>query len=366
MQSNGQKDRERPSETKKQEIKQHNIHYVDNIIRLCYTIHEAKISVFLLFNTQERQSKKMKNANEILNAYKEKLIDESRSKNTIEEYVRDVRQMLAFTKIEDFDSSGVKQKISEWRLALDTAMTTKTGKPLSAASINRKVISVRNFLTFAGISITLKGEKIQQSGIENMLSEKEYLRLIRLLLKEGENKLALICQTLAATGLRISELKHVTAEALRAKTITIRNGKGGKCRKVAINNDLAKQLRAWKESEGIEKGILFRTKNGNVISNEQFSRKLKKFVGEHVKGLAKSKVHAHAFRHFFALQVLEKTSNISIVQQLLGHANPSTTMIYLRQTEDELSKAVESVAEKTTLKQTKNTTTAKSRKTGKK
>lgn len=307
----------------------------------------------------------MKNANEILNAYKERLIDESRSPKTIEEYVRDARQMIEFTGIEDLDSSDIKGKIAEWRAALDSA-TGKTGKILTASTINRKVISVRRFLDFAGVPVALKGEKIQQGGIENMLSEKEYLRLIRLLIKENETKLALICQTLAATGLRISELKHVTAEALTKKVITVRNGKGGKCRKVAINSDLAKQLKAWKDSQGIEKGILFRTRGGKVISNAQFSRELKKFVGEKVKGLAKSKVHAHAFRHFFALQVLDSTSNIAIVQQLLGHANPSTTMIYLRQTEDELSKAVESVAEKTTLKQIKNTTTAKNRKTGKK
>lgn len=305
----------------------------------------------------------MKKAVEILEGFRGKLIDESRSGKTIEEYVRDVKQMLDFTKIDDLDSPDVKRKVTEWRSSLDTTITPKTGKPLSATSINRKVISVRSFLSFAGVTVTLKGEKIQSSGIENMMSEKEYARLIRLLLKEGEVELALICQTLAATGLRISELKHVTAEALRMKTITIRNGKGGKSRKVAINNDLAKQLRAWRDSRGIEKGILFRTKNGNAISNAQFSRKLKKFVGEHVKGLAKSKVHAHAFRHFFALRVLDGTGNIAIVQQLLGHANPSTTMIYLRQTEDELANAVEAVAEKTTIKMkpTTGSTTKKPR-----
>ena len=292
----------------------------------------------------------MKNAIEILDEFKTKLEDESRALKTIEEYVRDVKQMLDFSGIKDLESSDVKAKVIEWRSALDTTTTAKAGKPLAASTINRKVIAVRSFLSFAGIAVALKGEKVQPHGIENMLSEKEYLRLIRLLVKEGENKLALICQTLAATGLRISELRHVTAEALAKKVVTVRNGKGGKCRKVAINADLAKQLRLWKESEGITKGVLFRTRCGKVISNAQFSRELKRFVGEHVKGLAKSKVHAHAFRHFFALRVLDGTGNIAIVQQLLGHANPSTTMIYLRQTEDELANAVEAVAEKTTLK----------------
>ena len=76
--------------------------------------------------------------------------------------------------------------------------------------------------------------------------------------------------------------------------------------------------------------MIFITQNGTFIKNEQFSRKLKKVVGK-AHFIKLSKVHPHAFRHFFALRMLEAVNNnFAEVADILGHSSLETTRIYLR------------------------------------
>lgn len=69
------------------------------------------------------------------------------------------------------------------------------------------------------------------------------------------------------------------------------------------------------------------------MTDRGFSEALKRW-GDHL-GIAKSKMHAHAFRHFFAKQYLKKNKDVTQLAELLGHNSLDTTMIYLQKSHDE-------------------------------
>lgn len=268
----------------------------------------------------------------IISNFESKLRAEQKSEKTISIYVTEAKRLAAFTEEHDYNS------LTDACIAYKQTLIGK----LKATSINQKIASINAFLSFVGESFKLKNEKIQQSNIYNVLTLKEYERICRKLEEFEEYQTLAIIKTLACTGLRFSELEAVTVEACKKKELVIR-GKGNKTRKVAVMKELASYLLDYAKDRGIKSGMIFATRTGSIISLPQFHRKLKECVGRMRGGLSKEKVHAHAFRHLFALQVLESTNNITVVQQLLGHTSATTTMIYLRQSEAQLKDAVQNL-----------------------
>ena len=140
-------------------------------------------------------------------------------------------------------------------------------------------------------------------------------------------------KTLFNTGMRYNELRFITVEALKSKEAIVENK--GKIRTVPLNPSICKILLDWAKSRGITNGMIFITKNGTFIKNEQFSRKLKKVVGK-AHFIALKKAHAHNFRHLFAVNLLETVNNnMAEVADILGHSSLETTRIYLRNTTNE-------------------------------
>lgn len=295
----------------------------------------------------------MENLKEKLQEFIELLKEEQKSPKTIMEYERDVLQMLSFMEENGF--TDVKKGVLAFRNELREI-------EIKPNSVNRKVASCNRFLEFADIHLKLRREKIAIGTIENLLTQKEYERICKKLEEFEEYQILAIVRTLAGTGIRFSELKNVTVEACKKKLLAIRGGKGDKSRKVAIIPALANYLLSYAKDNGIRSGMIFVTRNNTPISLSQFSRKLKELTGQMRGGLSKEKVHAHAFRHLFAIQVLQKTGNISQVQALLGHSNPATTMIYLRTSEAELKDAVESISNEVMSGMKKKSTIKKKKK----
>lgn len=275
----------------------------------------------------------MNNYESNLNEFISKMRTEQKAESTISRYVFEVKKLIEFAEANNYDS------LTSAAIEYKKMLVNK----LKAGTINNKITAINAFLAFANESFKLKNEKVQQSNIYNVLTIKEYERICKKLEEFGELQTLAIVRTLAGTGIRFSELESVTVEACRKKQLIIR-GKGNKTRKVALMKELASYLLDYAGNKGIKSGMIFATKTGSCISLPQFHRKLKASIGRMRGGLAKEKVHAHAFRHLFALQLLESTNNIATVQQLLGHTSATTTMIYLRQSEAQLKDAVQGLS----------------------
>ena len=148
--------------------------------------------------------------------YKNHLIKEEKSKATIQKYIRDIKKFYVFL---DNDKTLDKQKLIDYK---DILM-----QEYKETSINSILISIHSFFKFIGLNnCDVKLLKIQKkSFIENEkeLSKDEYRRLLTAAQHKKNERLYMLIQTICTTGIRVSEHKYVTVEALKEKKAVINN-----------------------------------------------------------------------------------------------------------------------------------------------
>ncbi|TKI04170.1 tyrosine recombinase XerC [Martelella alba] len=130
-------------------------------------------------------------------------------------------------------------------------------------------------------------------------------------------------------GLRLAEMVGLDCGQLDLASAEVRvTGKGGKARKLPLGSTAIVWLRRWlavRESFSPEDNAVFVAKSGRRISMRNVQ---KRFAEWGVKQGVESHVHPHKLRHSFATHLLESSGDLRAVQELLGHANLSTTQIY--------------------------------------
>lgn len=180
--------------------------------------------------------------------------------------------------------------------------------------------------------MTLKNIKLQQkASLEEVLEPEEFKRMLRIAKKHGKTEIYLIMKIIAYTGIRIAELKYFTVEALETNYIRVDNK--GKIRNIILRQDLRKELIEYCKKEDIEEGYIFRgRKIGQMLHESTIWKRMKEIAGM-CRGIKKSKVHAHSFRHLFAIKFMSEGGDIGELADILGHASVDTTRIYTRTTD---------------------------------
>lgn len=133
-----------------------------------------------------------------------------------------------------------------------------------------------------------------------------------------------------SSGLRLSELQGLNLDSIDMSDAVVSVfGKGKKVRKVPVGKQAIRAIRSWLKHRGqftgAEEKALFVSQRGTRISTRSIQLRLKKWALE--QGLA-NHVHPHMLRHSFATHILESSSDLRAVQELLGHADISTTQVY--------------------------------------
>ena len=179
---------------------------------------------------------------------------------------------------------------------------------------------------------TLKNIKIQQeASLKEVLEPIDLKRMLRMAKKLEEWDLYYIMKAIAYTGVRAEELKIFTVENLESNYIKVKNK--GKIRNVIVPQDLRRDLLKYCKNAGITTGYIFPgKKSGTMLHSTTIYKRLKKLAGQ-CRGVKKSKVHAHSFRHLFAIKYMEEYGNISELADILGHSSIETTRIYTRTTD---------------------------------
>ena len=179
---------------------------------------------------------------------------------------------------------------------------------------------------------TLKIIKIQQeASLKEVLEPIDLKRMLRMAKKLEEWDLYYIMKVIAYTGVRAEELKIFTVENLESNYIKVKNK--GKIRNVIVPQDLRRDLLKYCKNAGITTGYIFPgKKSGTMLHSTTIYKRLKKLAGQ-CRGVKKSKVHAHSFRHLFAIKYMEEYGNISELADILGHSSIETTRIYTRTTD---------------------------------
>ena len=254
---------------------------------------------------------------EHIDAYCLSLVADERAVGTVAKYRRD---LTAFTRWLE-GRTATKESAAGWKAHLmDHGYAPRT--------VNSMLAAINGFFRFMDWSIKVKFLKIQRQlfrDISRELSRTEYDRLLMAARSSGQERLALIMETLCATGIRISELRYITVEAARAGRATI--SLKSKIRTILLSTKLCRKLLKYAKKQKIASGEVFLTKSGMPISRRQVWYELKRLC--RAAGVEASKVFPHNFRHLFATTFYKACKDIARLADVLGHSSIETTRIYL-------------------------------------
>jgi len=252
---------------------------------------------------------------------------------TVKNYARDLRSIAAYCD---------KNSIEKWQ-SLDNEHVRSYSaacyrKGLSPRSIQRQLSAARTFYRFL-----LREKHVTTNPVQSVSAPKAGKRLpenldadrmARLLDIPGDGPLVIrdraILELLYSSGLRLAELTglDIVDVDLADATVAV-TGKGGKDRIIPVGKFAKQALQAWLK----ERGNLAATEERAMFVGQRGTRISPRSVRARVDHWAKrqgidTRVYPHLFRHSFATHLLESSHDLRGVQELLGHANISTTQVY--------------------------------------
>ena len=265
--------------------------------------------------------------------FKTHLMEEEKSRATIEKYERDIQKFLEFL--------GEKEITKEETVAYKKYLTEN----YAPSSTNSMLVALNQFLHYINRSdCCVKQLKIQRSVFaaeEKELTKKEYKKLVE---AAGNSSLSVIMQTICGTGIRVSELKFITVEAVRNGKAMIRCK--GKTRIILIPNQLRTILKKYIRKRGISQGAVFVTRNGNPLDRSNLWKMMKGLCEK--AQVSAEKVFPHNLRHLFARTFYALEKDVIRLADVLGHSSIDTTRIYTMETSGQHRYLLERVHKKLT------------------
>lgn len=249
--------------------------------------------------------------------FEKQLYNDERSEATVAKYTHDV---LCFAKFAD------GQQVDK---SLTLAYKAELEQKYAIASANSMIAALNAFLRFVGwLDCCIKQFKVQKRAYcseEKELTKEEYIRLVKTAEQKHNERLCLILQTICGTGIRVSELQYITAEAIHKgeAIVSCKN----KTRTVFIVRVLQKKLLRYMKEHNIVSGCVFVTKTGKPISRTNIWREMKSLCEQ--AGVSPDKVFPHNLRHLFARIFYSIEKDIAKLADILGHSSINTTRIYI-------------------------------------
>ena len=199
-------------------------------------------------------------------------------------------------------------------------------------TVNTKLSALNRFFAFQGWSgLRARYYRIQRRffrSTEREMTREDYGRLLSTAEGMGKTRLALLMETICATGIRVSEVKYITLEALRTGRAEI--SLKGKVRTILIPGKLCRKLERYAKKQNIATGEIFLTRRGKGLSRRQIWAEMKALCAR--AGVAASKVFPHNLRHLFARTFYRASRDVAQLADVLGHSSIETTRIYLLST----------------------------------
>lgn len=253
---------------------------------------------------------------ERIETFKQYLIGEEKSRATLEKYIRDIS---AF-------SVWAEGKVLEKTLVLEYKQYLVNH--YAPASVNSMLSSINSFFEYnEWYELKVKSLKIQKqifADKEKELTKAEYEKLLKAAKRKNNEQLYMLMQTICSSGIRVSELRAITVEAVKNRRANI-NCKG-KMRIVILPNELCKMLMRYIKAHNIISGAVFVTRTGKPLNRSNIWRLMKNLCDE--ANVSKQKVFPHNLRHLFARTYYSIEKDIVRLADILGHSSVNTTRIY--------------------------------------
>ena len=265
-----------------------------------------------------------------LKAFEDYLYERENARATIQKYKSDAATFLRYL--------GNERRVDKSRvLAYKEWLVTH----YAVSSVNSMLASVNQFLIFLECrELTVKPLKVQRSLFlkeEKELSKEEYRKLVKTARQEGKEQIALCMETIATTGIRISELRYFTVEKVKKGRIEICNK--GKYRRIFLTDDIRKKLLHYCKTAGVREGQIFVTRTGKPKDRSNLWKEMKRLKEK--AGVCASKIFPHNFRHLFARVYYTCTKDLAGLADLLGHSSLNVTRIYTSNTGEVYQKQLE-------------------------
>ena len=265
------------------------------------------------------------------------LIEKGLSPASIESYQSD---LLDFIRYLD-RSSGITDPADITRYEILDYLEICQENDLAVSTISRRLISIKLFFRY------LVAERVLSENITDVMDSPRLWKLIPDYLMEGEvealmkasegpsllqRRNRLILELLYSCGLRVSELCNLKMDSANFDTSIMRvTGKGSKERIVPFGRDAEKLLKAYLRSvrpqldkTGVVSELLL-SNNGKKLTRARIWTLIKELaVGA---GISKN-IFPHTLRHSFASHLLKNGADLRVIQEMLGHADISTTQVY--------------------------------------
>lgn len=259
-------------------------------------------------------------------------VEKGLERNSVESYERDLAKLRVWAEKNGFDIVNLtRQDLREWLIDL-------AGAKLSDNSKRRLISALRGFYKFLQFDGHIKKNPAEdlvapQKGLylPNFLNENDIENLFAVADVSGETGLRnrAILELMYACGLRVSEAVDLNIGDIDIDTgILTCKGKGSKTRRVPVGKSAVEWLKSYlalrRKKENIEINNLFVTSLGKPINRQTIFI----FIKEYAAKIGLADVSPHTLRHSFATHLIQHQADIRSVQQLLGHADISTTQIY--------------------------------------
>lgn len=271
-----------------------------------------------------------------IDGYKQYLSEERHaSANTLSSYLRDVRQFLAYLQ-----SVGTRSVLQAAASDIEEYMRWMTGRGKSAATVTRSVASLKSYYHYLVLEGRLKKNPVQdvtplkvKRHLPQILTGKEvefFLEQPQCVDAKGYRDHAML-ELLYATGIRVSELIALDVSDLNLSAGIIHCAGKSKERVIPLYPAAIKALRDYVEEirpsmiAAPDETALFVNMNGERMSRQGFWKIIKYYQQ---KAQIDKDITPHTLRHSFAAHLLENGADLRSIQEMLGHADISSTQIY--------------------------------------
>ncbi len=266
--------------------------------------------------------------NERIRGFAKFLCREEKSAATQEKYLRDVRAFCEYAA----GGEITKELMVAWKKRL-------VEQGYAVRSINSMLASVNSLLDFLGLpGCKVKNIRIQQQTYcaeDKELTKAEYLRLLEA--SKKNEQLNLVIQTICGTGIRVSELRYFTVEAVKRGEVTV--DCKSKTRTILVPGKLKNILLNYAKRQRITSGMIFVTRTGKPLNRSNIWAAMKKLCV--AAGVKPSKVFPHNLRKLFARTFYGIEKDIAKLADILGHSSINTTRIYIMTTGIEHRRKIE-------------------------
>lgn len=255
---------------------------------------------------------------EQINRYLCWLQTEEKSPATAEKYVHSIQRFSAWLG----NRSVARETVNGWKKAL-------LDEGLSPSSVNGALSALNSlFRFFDWNECRAKFLKIQRSAFRDPsreLTRTDYDRLVSAARERGQKQLALLMETICATGIRVSEVRYITVETVMRGRAEIHLK--GKIRVILLPDKLCRKLLKYAKKQKTASGEIFLAKSGKALSRRQIWAKMKALCVR--AKVDPRRVFPHNLRHLFATTFYRTTRDFAKLADILGHSSIETTRIYL-------------------------------------